>query len=133
MARMRQLDSRVAEYLALDFSDAMHDLAREHLGELASRITFVTRDFRTPAWTVGLPAPDAIITMQAVHETRHKRRALPLLVQARALLRPDGQLLYCDHYFEVGKKPGLMLDRASEVTLDVDAGFAGPPDSEYGE
>jgi len=114
----------VAEYLALDFSDAMHDLAREHLGELASRITFVTRDFRTPDWPVGLPAPDAIVTLQAVHETRHKRRALPLLVQARTLLRPDGQLLYCDHYFEAGKKPGLMLDRAEQPEMLRDAGYS---------
>ena len=111
----------VAEYLALDFSDAMHDLAREHLGDLASRVTFVTRDFRAPDWTAGLSALDAVVTMQAVHETRHKRRALPLLAQARTLLRPGGQLLYCDHYFDHhfgdGKKPGLLLDRAEQLEV----------------
>ncbi|HET9991186.1 MAG TPA: class I SAM-dependent methyltransferase [Kofleriaceae bacterium] len=114
----------VAEYLALDFSDAMHDLAREHLGELASRVTFVTRDFRAPDWTTGLSALDAIVTMQAVHETRHKRRALPLLAQARAVLRPGGQLLYCDHYFEEGKLPGLMLDRFEQPEMLRAAGYS---------
>ncbi len=114
----------IVEYVALDFSEAMHDLAREHLGEFASRITFVTRDFRTPDWTAGFSALDAIVTMQAVHETRHKRRALPLLAEARTLLRSGGQLLYCDHYFEDGKKPGLMLDRAEQPEVLRDAGFS---------
>jgi SAM-dependent methyltransferase len=114
----------VAEYIALDFSSAMHDLAREHLGELASRVSFVTRDFRTPDWTAGLSGLDAITTMQAVHETRHKRRALPLLAQARTILRPGGQLLYCDHYFVDGKKPGLTLDRAEQPEVLRAAGYS---------
>lgn len=104
----------VAEDLALEFSGARHALAREHLGELGSRITFVTGDFRSPAWTTDLSAFDAVVTMQAVNETRHKRHALPLLAQARGVLRPGGQLLYGDHYFDEGKKPGLMLDRAEQ-------------------
>lgn len=62
--------------------------------------------------------------MQAVHETRHKRHALPLLVRARALLRPNGQLLYCDHYSEDGKQPGLMLDRAEQPEVLRAAGYA---------
>ncbi len=114
----------VAEYLALDFSEAMHDLAREHLGEIASRVTFVTRDFRKPDWTAGLSAFDAVVTMQAVHETRHKRHALPLLVQARTLLRPGGQLLYCDHYFADGTKPGLTLDRTEQPEVLRAAGYS---------
>jgi len=122
----REIVSRcdVAEYLALDFSDAMHELARAHLGELASRVTFLTRDFRAPDWTAGLPAVDAVVTMQAVHETRHKRHALPLLAQARTILRPGGQLLYCDHYFEDGKSAGLLLDRADQPEVLRAAGYA---------
>jgi len=104
----------IAEYVALDFSCAMHDLARDHLGDVASRIAFVTCDFRTPDWTAGFSGFDAVVTMQAVHEMRHKRLALPLLAQARTILRPGGQLLYCDHYDEDGKQPGLMLDRAEQ-------------------
>lgn len=122
----REILSRcdVAEYLALDFSRAMHDLARSHLGELALRVTFVTRDFRAPDWFAGISAADAIVTMQAVHETRHKTRALPLLTQARTLLRTGGQLLYCDHYAAEGQKPGLMLDRAEQAEVLRAAGYA---------
>lgn len=114
----------VAEYLALDFSDPMHDLAREHLGDLASRVTFVARDFRAPDWTAGFSGLDAVVTMQAVHETRHKRRALPLLSQARTILRPGGRLLYCDHYFEDGKKAALLLDRAEQPEVLRAAGYS---------
>jgi SAM-dependent methyltransferase len=114
----------VATYVALDFSTAMHDLAREHLGPLASRVTFVTRDFRAPGWTDGLPAADAIVTLQAVHETRHKSRALPLLTEARPLLVPGGNLLYCDHYDGDGKKSGLFLDRTEQPAVLRAAGYA---------
>ena len=96
-------------------------LAREHLGELAPRVTFVTRDFRAADWSTGLVAPDAIVTMQAVHETRHKRHALPLLTQAREL---GGQLLYCDHYQQDGRKPELFLDRAEQPDVLRAAGYA---------
>ena len=61
--------------------------------------------------------------MQAVHETRHKRRALPLLTQARTVLRPGGHLLYCDHYFTEGKKVGLTLDRDEQPAVLRAAGF----------
>jgi SAM-dependent methyltransferase len=114
----------VAEYVALDFSNPMHELAREHLRELASRVTFVTRDFRSPDWTAGLSRFDAIITMQAVHETRHKRRALPLLTQARTVLRPGGKLLYCDHYFGNGQNRALVLERLEQPEVLRAAGYS---------
>jgi SAM-dependent methyltransferase len=122
----REILSRcdVAKYFALDFSDAMHELAREHLGPLASHTTFVTRDFRTPEWIAGFFDLDAIVTMQAVHETRHKRRALPLLAQTRALLRPGGQLLYCDHYLHEGQNPRLVLERYEQPEVLRAAGYS---------
>lgn len=62
--------------------------------------------------------------MQAVHETRHKRRALPLLTQARTVLGPHGRLLYCDHYATERQKVGLMLDRDEQPAVLRAAGFA---------
>ena len=121
----REILSRCAitEYIALDFSPVMHGLARAHLGPLADQVTFVTRDFRTPDWTAGLTDFDAVVTMQAVHETRHKRRALPLLTQARTVLCSGGRLLYCDHYFTEGKKVGLTLDRDEQPAVLCAAGY----------
>src|SRR5713226_9464756 len=34
-----------ATYTALDFSQAMHDIAKERLGRLADRVTFIESDF----------------------------------------------------------------------------------------
>ncbi len=113
----------VAEYVALDFAAPMHALAREHLGDLAARVRFETRDFRDPTWSDGLAAFDAVVTLQSVHETRHKRRALPLLVQARSVLRPGGLLLYCDHYEGPGSRPGLALARDEQPAVLHQAGY----------
>ena len=122
----RELVSRCAprEYVALDFSPAMHDLAREHLRELAVCITFETRDFRDPSWPSGLGLFDAVVTMQAVHETRHNRHALPLFERARTALQPGGLLLYCDGYLTAdSKKPALVLERADQPLVLERAGF----------
>ena len=99
-------------YIALDFSPAMHTLARERLGGLASHVRFWEADFKDPRWTAGLPTVDAVVTMQAVHELRHKRHAPVLYAQVRSILRSGGALLVCDHI--VG--PGGMSDVALYMT-----------------
>ncbi len=121
----REILSRcaVAEYVALDFSAAMHELAREQLGELAARITFVTCDFRSADWLDGLAGFDAVVTQQAVHETRHKRHAQLLLAQARTTLVPGGVLLYCDAYASPTTKPDLFLERDEQPAMLRAAGY----------
>jgi len=117
---------RIATYVALDFSGAMSQLAREHLAELSAGVTFVQRDFRDPRWTVDLGLFDAVVTMQAAHETRHRRYLVPLLRQVRSVLKPGGLLLYCDHYFEPGggKNPLLYLERVEQPVAMSTAGFS---------
>ena len=116
-------------YVALDFSPAMHEIAAAHLGELASRVTFVTRDFREPAWPRELGTFDAVVTLQAAHETRHKRHLVPLLERARSVIDPGGVLLYADGYltpetklpalFPTRTDQRLALDRAGFVDVDL--------------
>jgi SAM-dependent methyltransferase len=114
----------VYSYVAIDFSPAMHEIAAEHLGELASRVTFVTRDFREPAWPGDLGAFDAIVTLQAAHETRHKRHLVPLLERARTVVSPGGVLLYADHYLTPETKlPALAPARADQPLALERAGF----------
>ncbi|WP_199181052.1 class I SAM-dependent methyltransferase [Chromobacterium alticapitis] len=81
-----------------DFSEAMHQLARERLGVLAERADFRLGSFREADWARGLPLYDAVITHQAAHEVRHKRHLPTLHRQARSLLRPGAPYLMCDHY-----------------------------------
>jgi len=102
----------------------MHEIAAEHLDELARRVTFVTRDFREPAWPDDLGTFDAIVTLQAAHETRHKRHLVPLLERARTVLAPGGALLYADHYLTPETKlPALMPARADQPLALERAGF----------
>lgn len=100
-------------YTALDFSAAMHALAKERLGARSERISFLERDFKQPDWTSGLGTVDAVVTVQAVHELRHKRHALALYRQVANVLRPSGVFLMCDHVTD-----GAMKERALFMTLD---------------
>lgn len=86
----------------LDNSSAMHKLAEIRLKQHSKRVGFVERDFKDPGWNEGLNQFDAVLTLQAVHELRHKQHATTLHRQVRPLLGPNGIYLYCDHYFGEG-------------------------------
>jgi cyclopropane fatty-acyl-phospholipid synthase-like methyltransferase len=88
----------VVAYAALDFSAAMHDLARARLGSRAQHVTWIERDFRAADWSSGLSKVSAIVTLQAVHELRHKSRATRFHAEVRALLTHGGSYLMCDHW-----------------------------------
>jgi SAM-dependent methyltransferase len=113
------------DYVALDFSPAMHQLAAERLGERATRVRFVERSFRDPNWMEGLGAFDAIVTHQAVHELRHASYAPALHQQARVLLTPGGKYLVCDHYLggDGLSNDQLYMTVAGQRDALVQAGF----------
>ncbi len=122
LAILRNCD--VQTYVALDWSQAMHELATEHLGDLARRVTFVTRNFREPAWADNLGTFDVVVTHQAAHETRHRRHVVPLLERARTVLVPGGLLLYCDGYMTPETTlRGLSFEREDQPRALERAGF----------
>ena len=86
-------------YVLLDFSQAMLDASRERLKKLtmSTPLRFLRADFRDPTCTAQLQVVDAVVSMQAVHELRHKRRAPALYEQVLSILRPGGVVLICDH------------------------------------
>ncbi|MDP3758929.1 MAG: class I SAM-dependent methyltransferase [Ramlibacter sp.] len=116
----------VASYVALDFSAAMHELAAERLGLLASRVEFLERSFREPEWPHGLGRFGCVVTNQAVHELRHKRYAVGLHAQVRALLEPRGAYLVCDHFAGEGgmQNEQLYMSVVEQQRALRDAGFA---------
>lgn len=116
----------VRSYCAVDFSPAMHSLAREHLDDLAPQVRFVLADFRDPHWSEGLQPIDALVTLQAAHELRHASRLPELLTQIREALRPGGLLLFADHYAKPGnaENSGLYLTREEQPEHLALAGFA---------
>jgi SAM-dependent methyltransferase len=109
-------DCKVARYVALDFSKAMHELAHARLDAFLEKIDFLQRDFRSPDWLTGLANLDAVVTMQAAHELRHKRRLPAFLSQVRSCLLPGGLFLYCDHYAESAgaERRDLFLSQADQ-------------------
>ncbi|MDO8281426.1 MAG: class I SAM-dependent methyltransferase [Thermodesulfovibrionia bacterium] len=86
-------------FTLLDFSEPMHELARQRLSEIkGSDIHYLLRSFKESDWADGINKVNVVVTNQAVHELRHKRYAPALFVQVHRLLKPDGVLLFCDHY-----------------------------------
>lgn len=102
----------LVEYTALDFSPVMHVLARTRLGPLGARVRFMEADFKDLGWSTRLPSYQAVVTMQAVHELRHKRHASRLYQAVRELLIPGGVFLICDHF----RGEGGMQNRALYMT-----------------
>ena len=92
-------------YTLLDFSSPMQELARARLGA-GTTAFFVTADFRTADWSENVGSFDAVLTVQAVHELRHKNRAVGLHKVVGRLLRSRGMYLVCDHVLG----PGGMTD-----------------------
>jgi SAM-dependent methyltransferase len=116
-------NSTIIEYVALDSSTAMHILARTRLGAAAARVRFVEMDFRLEGWTQGLPLFDAVVTIQTVHELRHKRHAPTLYAAVRNVLRPNGIFLICDHFVgEGGMSNGELFMRPEEHVSALKAG-----------
>jgi hypothetical protein len=103
----------------------MHALAKDRLGAMAQRVEFVTRDFRSPGWYSGLPRYGTVITLQAVHELRHKRRATVLYGQIRSVLSPGGALLVCDHFSGLGgmSDTALYMNVEEQESALRSAGF----------
>jgi len=102
-------------YVLLDFSPAMHVLASERLGHWSARASFLERDFKQPGWAEGLGPFDAVITVQAVHELRHKRHATALHAQVRNILAPHGLYLVADHHTGPG---GMANDELYMSSLE---------------
>jgi SAM-dependent methyltransferase len=110
----------------LDFSPAMHDLARARLGPRAAQVHFVERSFKTPGWSRDLGRFDAVITNQSVHELRHKRHAPKLYAEVREILRPKGVFLVSDHFAGEGGLANNQLYMAVDEQQNtlLGAGFS---------
>jgi SAM-dependent methyltransferase len=119
-------DVGVSEYVLFDFSEAMMTMAREALGPRPD-VTCHLGDFKAADWHLGLAGPfDAVISMQAVHEIRHKRHVPLLYSRVKTLLRPGGVLLICDHEPAADAdelKRQLAASRQEQEQAMLSAGF----------
>ena len=93
-------------YTLVDFSEAMLDQSRQRLTTHAARTRFLRADFKTDTWPEEVDAPvDFVLSLQAVHELRHKRHAVRLYRQIVPLLSPAAEVLICDHLPEGAHTP----------------------------
>jgi len=87
----------VASYTLFDFSPPFLEMCRERVGG-SGVAQVVVGDFKQADWpTLVQPPYDAVVSMQAVHELRHKKHAVVLYAQVLPLLQLGGSLIVCDH------------------------------------
>lgn len=109
----------------LDFSAAMHDLARQRLTGMLGQVRFIERDFRQADWTEGLGGYNCIICNQAVHELRHKRHTSRFHGQVRKLMQGNSHYLQCDHFCGAGGMADdqLFMTVAEQLASVEEAGM----------
>src|SRR5205814_2316098 len=84
-------------------------------------------DFTQNGWPDKVGAVyDAIVSIQAVHELRHKRHALEFYGQCRGLLNEGGLLLICDRLpqDDSERDRALFMTEEEQLTALRQAGFA---------
>lgn len=119
LARRVLEDVSPAEYVLFDFSEPMMNMAREALGPRGD-VTCCLGNFKLDDWHRGLVGPfDAIISMQAVHEIRHKRHVPDLYARAVTLLGAGGLLLVCDH--EPGPDADALKQQLASTRVEQQA------------
>lgn len=87
-------------YTAIDFSEAMHQLSRQHLGVLAPKVTYLVANFKDADWfhIAQQNNYDVVIIHQALHELRHKAYATEFHKQVKQhLLNQEGLYIVTDH------------------------------------
>ena len=95
--RVLQRCPSLENYTLMDFSEPMLALSRERLGAFPAA-SFVLASFKSEDWPRRVGGGfDCVVSMQAVHELRHKRHALRLYEQIHQVLSVPGLVLVCDH------------------------------------
>jgi SAM-dependent methyltransferase len=83
--------------VAVDFSAAMLEHARQRLGPFGTRALAVEADLRQPAWRKGIRKPfDAVVSGFAIHHLDDERKRA-LYQETFDVLRPGGVFVNCEH------------------------------------
>lgn len=90
--------------------------------------SFVRASFKGEDWTQRVCGPfDCVLSMQAVHELRHKRHARRLYAQALEVLAAPGRILICDHtpFDDSPTSTALYTTEQEQRKALTEAGFTG--------
>jgi ubiquinone/menaquinone biosynthesis C-methylase UbiE len=117
----------IERYTLLDFSPAMLDLSRKRLEPFGNRALYLQVDFKQTSWADKVGSLyDCIVTLQAVHELRHKRHALRFYGECRTVLKRGGLLLVCDHIPQTdsARDRALFMTEDEQIAAIRAAGFS---------
>ena len=115
----------VAAYTLFDFSEHMIGLAQARLAPFSALTRFVNGSFLDEDWHKSFDGDfDAIVSLQAVHETREQELVPKLYREIRTLLNRDGRLIVGDLTSDSGvTKPHLLSAEAHHAAMSA-AGFS---------
>jgi SAM-dependent methyltransferase len=124
--RVLQRCPNLATYTLLDFSEPMLALSRERLAAFPAA-SFVLQSFKSEDWTRRVGGGfDCVVSMQAVHELRHKGHARRLYEQVYQVLAVPGLVLLCDHtpFDDSPKSIALYMTEQEQQQALANARFA---------
>jgi cyclopropane fatty-acyl-phospholipid synthase-like methyltransferase len=113
-------------YTLMDFSEPMLTLSRGRLAAFPAA-SFVLASFKSKDWTRRVGGRfDCVVSMQAVHELRHKRHATRLYEQVYQVLAVPGLFLVCDHtpFDDSERSVALYMTEQEQQQALADAQFA---------
>ena len=110
-----------ARVICQDFSEPMHQHARERLGEFIDRVDYVKSDLSRSNWVAPFEQSqsfDAVVSSIAIHNVRFSERIRGIYQEVAQLLAPGGSFLNCDLVFDnVETHLGWLEADFEDVTL----------------
>ena len=119
----------IQQYTLLDFSEPMLSMARTRLRLFEDRVSFLQVDFKQQGWADKVSESyDCIVSIQAVHELRHKRHGVEFYKKCKTLLNRGGLMLICDRLPQDDSDRDRALFMAEDEQLRAlsRAGFSDP-------
>jgi ubiquinone/menaquinone biosynthesis C-methylase UbiE len=116
----------IERYTLLDFSPHMLAISRKRLEAFGPRGSFLQVDFKQSGWADRADtAYDCIVTIQAVHELRHKRHAPLFYKECSRILKNGGLLLVCDRLpqDDSDRERALFMTDQEQLAAIRQAGF----------